>query len=371
MSLHTKTICSLANEPTLAVAEIAQTLKKADLKAVMLFVSSDYNLEDLGTALNYAFSIPVFGCTTAGHVGPEGFGNRGLQATGFYGDGINLVTEVIHPLEQCQSRVSDMEQRLRLNPSKARWNRFGLLFVDGLSFREERLAAALHHCFPDIPLVGGSAGDNLRFDATFVYANGRFHNNAAVLALFETETPVAAFKFQHFVPTQDILVVTEADAENRTVVEFNGEPAAVAYARLLGISVEELTPEVFSMSPLMIKMNSDYYVRSIQQCNQNLSLSFYCAIAKGIVLRIGKAVNPLQTAEEAFQNIQRSVPKPSLIIGCDCVLRRLEFEQTELKAQMGQIMADNRVVGFSTYGEQFNALHMNQTFTGLALGEQE
>jgi len=26
------------------------------------------------------------------------------------------------------------------------------------------------------------------------------------------------------------------------------------------------------------------------------------------------------------------------------------------------------VIGFNTYGEQFNGMHLNQTFTGVAIG---
>ena len=35
---------------------------------------------------------------------------------------------------------------------------------------------------------------------------------------------------------------------------------------------------------------------------------------------------------------------------------------------VSELLAANRVVGFSTYGEQFNAMHVNQTFTGVAIG---
>ena len=35
---------------------------------------------------------------------------------------------------------------------------------------------------------------------------------------------------------------------------------------------------------------------------------------------------------------------------------------------MSEIFAENNVVGFSTYGEQFEAMHVNQTFTGVAIG---
>ena len=34
----------------------------------------------------------------------------------------------------------------------------------------------------------------------------------------------------------------------------------------------------------------------------------------------------------------------------------------------GELLAENQVVGFTTYGEQFNGMHVNQTFTGVALG---
>lgn len=368
MGPYGKTVLSEAMDATQAVAEIRQQLEVADLKAVLLFVSADYQLEALAAALRGAFSVPVFGCTTAGQIGPNGYRRRGLQLTGIYGDSLAVRIELIHPLEHCQAVVSALGRQIENIPPSRGTHRFGVVFVDGLSRMEERLTAALHHCFPDMPLIGGSAGDDLSFKATHVHANGCFHTNAAVLALFETDAPFAAFKFQHFVPTETMLAVTEADAETRTVKEFNGEPAAVAYAECLGLRVDELSPEVYSRSPVMLKFGTDYYVRSIQRRNDDLSLTFYCAIAGGIVLRLGTAVSPLAAAERAFNDIQRLVPDPSLIIGCDCILRRLEFETSGLSERIGALLSRHRVVGFSTYGEQFNALHMNQTFTGLAIG---
>jgi len=55
-----------------------------------------------------------------------------------------------------------------------------------------------------------------------------------------------------------------------------------------------------------------------------------------------------------------------LIIACDCVLRRLEAELRGQDAELAAYMASNAVVGFNTYGEQFNGMHINQTFTGVA-----
>ncbi len=370
MGLSAKTVTTEIKNELSAVNEILQQLDLAELKAVMLFVTVEYNLEKLASALRETFSVPVFGCTTAGHIGPGGYQPNGLQATGFYGDSVTVRTAVIQPLEHCQAIVSALGKQVEPIPHGSDSRRFGVLLVDGLSLMEERLTASLYHCFPDIALIGGSAGDDLSFHSTFVFANGHFLTNAAVFALFETDAPFAPFKFQHFVPTEELLVVTEADVETRTVIEFNGEPAARTYAHRLGLSIDKLSPDVYSRFPVMLKLGSDYYVRSIQRCNDDLSLTFYCAIASGIVLRLGKAVSPLEVAEKAFADIRKLVPNTGLIIGCDCILRRLEFDNTDLTEQIGELLIRNKVVGFNTYGEQFNALHMNQTFTGLAIGEK-
>ena len=57
----------------------------------------------------------------------------------------------------------------------------------------------------------------------------------------------------------------------------------------------------------------------------------------------------------------------SLVLGCDCILRFLEAQELGLRTRVGEIMVANNVIGFATYGEQFNAMHVNQTFTGVAL----
>ncbi len=66
----------------------------------------------------------------------------------------------------------------------------------------------------------------------------------------------------------------------------------------------------------------------------------------------------------------RTIGPPQLVLGCDCILRRLESEREGFKDQIGRIFTANNVIGFATYGEQFNAMHLNQTFTGIAIGQR-
>jgi hypothetical protein len=53
---------------------------------------------------------------------------------------------------------------------------------------------------------------------------------------------------------------------------------------------------------------------------------------------------------------------------CDCILRNLEATRTGQKEALGELFRRNNAVGFSTYGEQFGGVHINQTLTGIAIG---
>jgi hypothetical protein len=44
------------------------------------------------------------------------------------------------------------------------------------------------------------------------------------------------------------------------------------------------------------------------------------------------------------------------------------MQQKGLKKEIEDLFKKNNVVGFSTYGEQFRGVHINQTLTGLAIG---
>lgn len=361
---------SASLDATAAVAEFAGALGPDTLDAVIFFCSSDYDLPVLGQALKQAFTCPLVGCTASGQIGPGGFERVGILGIGFRGGGIRLRPYLLAPLSDLAAQTFRVVETVREESERRPGvNRFGLLLVDGLSMLEERLVASLYQGVGNIPIIGGSAGDDLRFESTHVYdGDGRFLSNAAVFAMVECDAPVATMKVQHFYPTDNELVITSADPERRIIYEMNGEPAATAYADALGISVQDLTPAVFSVHPLVLTFGEEPYVRSIQRFDDDLSLTCYCAIEEGLIVTIGAPSDPQQTLEKAFEDVHRYVPEPSVILSCDCILRRLEFEGEGIDKAMGALMAKNRVFGFSTYGEQYNGVHVNQTFTAVAIG---
>lgn len=370
MTVQPKYASSNSPDPVQAVAEFASQIGDSGIETVIFFCSPNYDLNILGRELKRTFSCPCIGCTSSGQIGTEGFQHSGLVGLGL-GEGFRTSYFLLHPLKTYATDVQNIAETIRCDSeTQPDLQRFGLLLIDGLSMAEERLVASLYQQIGNVPIIGGSAGDDLRFEKSYIYdGNGQFVSDAAVFAVIETSAPVTTFKFQHFGPGNVELVITEADPEKRLIFEMNGEPAAQIYAESLGLTVNELTPTVFSRNPLVLSFGDEPYIRSILKWNEDLSLTCYCAIEEGLIVSIGKAEDPVQTFNRAFAKVHETIPEPLVIIGCDCILRRLQFEKEGLEEQMGQLMAQNRVVGFSTYGEQYNGLHVNQTFTGVAIGE--
>jgi hypothetical protein len=155
------------------------------------------------------------------------------------------------------------------------------------------------------------------------------------------------------------------------VTEINAEPAGREYARMVGLDVDKLTPLIFASHPVVVQLGGLEYVRSIQKVNEDESLTFFCAIDEGIVLTVARGVDLVENLEQTFADVRSRIGEPELVLGCDCILRRLEIEQRGLVAQVSDVLHRNRVIGFSTYGEQYNAMHVNQTFTGVAIGARQ
>ena len=372
--LRVKKAHSTATDSRQAAAELAERLDPADANLVIFFCSPRYDLDVFSATLQERLTCPVIGCTTAGEITSElGYIEGGVVGVSLASDELHIHPRLIHPLdsfglEEAEKLARELRGSLNLADDFDPGKMFGLLLVDGMSMLEEQVTASLHSQLRGVSIIGGSAGDDLNFGETFVYWNGRFLKNAAIFTLFETTLPFETFQTQHFEATETRLVITESDCATRTVMEINGGPAAEEYARAVGLEVTELTPQIFAAYPVMLRIGGEYFVRSIQKANPDGSLTFYCAIDTGLVLTVAKGHALLDNLQQHLEKVRREVPNLELVLGCDCILRRLELQQKNLTQLAPDALGGAKFIGFSTYGEQYNGIHVNQTLTGLALG---
>lgn len=352
-------------DPAAAAKEIAEQLGPEPASLISFYANSYVDFPSLAQHIHQHCNGPTIGCTTSGEIcSGLGYCSDHIVATAIRSPAFHATPLLIRNLPDFETtRINEL-----LEPHIKSEFDFGILLIDGLSMMEEKIASALSVAFKQIPIVGGSAADSLRFEKTWVAANGIADTQAAVLTLIRTTLPYQIFQVHHFKPTDNRLVITQAIPTERRVTEINGEPAAIGYARAIGIDPARLNNEIFAQYPLMLQIQGDYFVRSILKVNPDQSLTFYCAIDEGIVLRIAQSLDFNQELKSNLNRIFTNPDKPCVILAFDCIIRREELKLSKSLDVAQNIIRDLPIIGFSTYGEQINGLHVNQTMTGVMIG---
>lgn len=370
-----RTIWADAAEPDALVAGIADVMPPAEIGLLVCFVSPELMPEALAAAFSTRLPrVPVVGCTTSGAIAPVGAQDQGLLAIAFPRAGFRTATLLVPDIHQLDvEAAAEAVRGLRMDfetapDAQSLPHRFALTLIDGLSNVEESVVSTLAWALNDIPLIGGSAGDDLRFDDTALIYEGRVIRRAAILVLVATRFPTRLFKTDNFEPTAKKFVVTSVDEEQRTVHEFNAEPAAHEYALAVGLDPESLNPMSFAAHPLVVKVGGEFFCRSIRRMNGDGSLSFFCAVSEGVVMTLAQPCDIVATTQTELRRVEADLGKVDLVIGFECVLRRLDSEARQVKREMAELYRSFNVVGFETYGEQYRSMHLNQTFTGIAIG---
>jgi len=320
----------------------------------------------------------IVGCSTAGEWLTGQHKNSSLVLLGLATPDIRWavsVLEDLHASPRASAKAVCAKLVQQLDVSWADLNAqdyFCLSFFDGLSKREEPVIAAIASELGDVPLLGGSAGDDLKFNHAFVIAGGHAYQNAAVFVLAQCKLPFLAIKHQHYIPGDHDVVITKANVAERVVYRLDGIPAARRYARLLGMNVDALTPQIFSDNPLTYPYGNECYVRALRRVCDDDALEFGCAIEEGMVLNLCEHQDMVSEYDKLMSGLKQGIGEIKLLLVFNCIYRAIEA----MDAEMNQLLAEKtcrlaeHMIGFDTYGEQWHGLHVNQTLVALALGRK-
>jgi len=353
-------------------AALVQALGDTAYSFVIVLASPTCDEQHLSRVLHdHLNAVHIVGARTAGEIFSQGYCDNHVVALGFPKTHFSASAHLFESLDCAHDDISLGREILRLKheahqQGQAFENEFAFLLVDGLSRREDALVMNMSAALGSTQLFGGSSGDGLRFESAPVLYNGQTHTNAAIVLIARTNCNFKIFREDHFDPSDKRLVVTGAVPEKRLVTEINAEPAAPEYARVVGIDPHQLSPFIFAAHPIVVSVGDQHHVRAIQRVEDNHDLRFFSAIDEGMVLTLAKANNISAHLETVLTGLSQP-QEPDLIFVGDCILRRLEAEQKQEIQAMSKLLRQHRVVGFSTYGEQYNMLHVNQTLTGIAI----
>lgn len=350
------------------VKDLGEQLVLFDTRLLLFFASSRFAADEISRKMQQQFpSAVVIGCSTAGEIVTGRMLDGSVVAMGFNENSLpDCKIEIIEDLtDQAGVKrafdafashfgvpVADMASREYV----------GLLLVDGLSGAEERLIETIGD-MTNVVFIGGSAGDDLKFNSTQLYANGKTYAKGAILALLKPGCDFSFIKTQSFRDLGKRLEVTKADEASRIVMEFNGQPAATAYAAAVSSSVADASNH-FMHNPVGLLVDDEPYVRSPQQIKENGSMAFYCGVREGMELSLLESTDIIEDTRSAINQAKGESARIYGIINFNCILRTLELKQKNLTREYGDLFCAAPTVGFSTYGEQYIG-HVNQTATML------
>ncbi len=355
-----------------------------DLTAALGVVTRDWRSEFIlilhgpdfvGLALEQALEglpAPTYGCSTSGEITPEGYEENSLAVIGFDEEYFTCVARRIDGLrdfgfKQAGALVPAMKaELLRRAPGADAGNTFALLLIDSTSQAEEFVVAALGSELGNIPLVGGTAGDNWQLGATPVLYRGRSYNDAAVLLLVHSNLPFRHYNFHNFVATEQRGVITSATADERLVHEINGAPAITEFARLCGLQPEEVDREHLALHPAIITVSGRAYPRGFAELLEDGSMRCACAIDEGVVFRVAAQVDYVDHLARSLHAMRDELGEHLMVLGMECAARRQMVQQQGVNAEVTALFRSFNVWGFSCMGEQANSLNMNNSFNCIA-----
>ena len=355
-----------------AVLEIKQRVGPANPKMVVFFASSIYDPATISRAMAGAFpTAKVFGCSTAGEIVTGKMLKESVVAMAFSSEAVaDVVVGVMTGIREGQtaesvSRVfTAFENHYGEKMSNLDFSRYvGLILIDGLSGAEEKVMDRIGD-LTNVLFVGGSAGDDLKFECTHVYANGEAYTDAAVLALLKPAVGFDIIKTQSFRATGKLLVATEVDEAKREVISFDNLPAVEAYAKALGTTVED-APNHFMSHPVGLLSGDEIFVRSPQQIRDG-RMVFYCNVLQGMELALLASTDIVADTRNAVKAKNGDGNTIAGLLNFHCILRTLDLEKDKITDDYGKVFSDVPTVGLSTYGEEYLG-HINQTSTMLLL----
>lgn len=349
-------------------------------KAAMVFAAIDMDLEVLTRELAEALpGVPVGGCTTDGEVaGPEGFLEDSVVITLFASDTVDFTVgmgagAIGTPAQATADAV---------NMAKAASDKAPALCIA----LPEGLGTNIHHLLDglrdqlgeDFPIVGGAAGDQLRFQGTKQFINQTIVQDAMVVLMMHGPVIYSCGVATGYEPLGNRHTITKVDGA--TVHEIDNRPAADLYADYLQqpsifypLAVYEEKRQSFVLSS---PLNFDEETGAIQLVNpvENAARVQLATATRDEI--VDAARTAVQSAYAGFPS--NRTPDAALFFSCAGRRATLGTRTAEEYESIADIVGENvPTSGFYTYGEigpdqpQGRSVTHTNAFLAVLLGTQE
>ena len=207
---------------------------------VIIFPSAAYGLEALhDAAMAEAAPAAVVGATTVGAFTQDAQIQFGCVAAFIAGDGLSFgVSHLSRDDGDIAGSTRRAAEAARDRAGEASPHSVLMLLCDGLTPDQREMARGAYEVTSAvIPLVGGAAGDDLHWQATSTFGEGRVLSDGLVCVWINSETPMAVSVDHGWRPFGKPMLVTRA--EGAVIHELDGQPALDVYLSERGAALKQ------------------------------------------------------------------------------------------------------------------------------------
>lgn len=332
----------------------------------LIFASSWLAPEELlaGVRSVLGSEVPLAGESTAGEIIPEGPITHSCVVLLLAVEGLRCRVGLGRDVDVDPRRAGQQAAYAALHGFDGQERAGCLLFGDGLMTTYAKVVRGIQEVLGTSALItGGLAGDDLRFQQTYQYANEVVATRAVVGAVISRPLRIGVGIEHGFAPISKPRRITRAHA-NR-LLELDGRPAASVYAEYLGTEAlhrmqeEGLTRQGIAY-PFGIQTEApgEWLLRTVVACEEGGGLACNSEIPEGgwLQLMIGSRELALDAAHRAAQQAVRSLGRVVCVLVFDSVVRRkllgAEHAALEIARIRDAVGPAVPLVGCYTYGEQ-------------------
>lgn len=369
-----------------ALDACAETLGEKMPQAGLLFAGIDHDHQALLDGIEARYpDIQLIGCTTHGEISSDGFAEDSVVLMLLHSAGIQFRTAV------AENVASDPEARAQQVATDA-LNGLGdpvqlcIAVSESIGVNTTRLLGELGRTIgPRVPVCGGLAGDQLRFEKTYQFCNAKVYSDAVAVLLMAGDVQVSTGVASGWEPIGAEHRVTQT--EEMFVHAIDGEPARDLWLKYFGTDELVGARHLIAVYPDPEENDVDssrFYLSAPLSWSEDGALVMSPPIPTGARFRFANATRDQILAgtssaiASARGGYSKTAPDAALIFSCagrhGFLGTRVRREIDLFKEQIGE---DVPTVGFYTYGEfcPFEGSSVQRahgsTFVSVLIGSDE
>ncbi|MDD5086719.1 MAG: FIST N-terminal domain-containing protein [Candidatus Nanoarchaeia archaeon] len=330
------------------------------------------------------------GCTTAGEISNYGFSQGSCVAmclsSNYIHVGVGIsdnvekkpedagkdaIKEALKDLKtdkQVDSYISylaakrkSVEELMKIKPYYVIMLTQGPLINKNVFGREESIAKGISSIIGRyVPIIGGSAADDMKFEKVYVFKDGKVCVDSVVTMVVASDIHLGISLEHGYKPTTKSFIVTKV--KDRIIYELNGKPAVKEFCKAAGINEAEFRKQPLAFSDkyiLGVPDGTGNFFSMVTGAVVNNAIQIATSLEKNSMLALMSA-KPNDLLDAARDSVKYAIQdssskKVAAVLMFDCSIRWLNLGKNvskEIEMVKKQVGKDVPIVGFYTFGEQ-------------------